>query len=121
MIGVALALVTALKPEPVPVNFIVVGHDVLSNTFYQAIEDVMLADKRLRWPHRDEQARWTLYSETNVRPLESGSGHFAYKVSLRRGSSTNGEVIERFDGACVVVAKLCAEEVVARMVARIRR
>lgn len=114
MISLSLFLMLAGGAE-VPVAFWRVGDDGLSARFYAEVERALKDDDRIREPSAGENARFALYSESNVVPLDRASDAFSYRITLREGSSAQGAALARFEGNCAGPMAQCADHLIARV------
>lgn len=114
MISFSLFLMLAGGAE-VPVAFWRAGDDGLSARFYHEVERALKDDPRIREASAEENARFALYSESNVVPLDRASDAFSYRIILKEGSFANGTALARFEGNCSGSISQCADHLVARV------
>lgn len=110
-----LSLTAGEPAERVPIAFWHQGDDGLSYRFYEALRreiehSTTLLDMRTGGP-----VRYLLYGEGHVAPLDLRQQHFAYRVSLRAGPTSDSAILARFDGHCRKPPAECADEVVSRV------
>jgi hypothetical protein len=99
----------------VPVAFWRVGDDGLSLRFYAEVERALTDDDRIREASAGENARFALYSESNVVPLDRVGDAFSYRITLREGPSSQGRELARFEGNCSGPVSQCADRLIARV------
>ncbi|MGL3822530.1 hypothetical protein [Sphingopyxis sp. R3-92] len=114
MISLSLFLMLAGGAE-VPVAFRGVGDDGLSARFYAEVERALTGDDRIRPASAGEDARFALYSESNVVPLDGANDAFSYRIILREGASAEGVALARFEGNCSGPVSQCADHLAARV------